>query len=250
MKLVSWNVNGLRSCLKKGFVDYCLQEGANVYCLQETKMEEGQAEFDLPGYERYWNSADKKGYSGTAIFTKAQPLSVVRDFGEDIHRHEGRVITAEYPDFTLVCCYTPNAQEGLKRLDYRMRWEEDFRAYLTELDRVKPVVLCGDLNVAHQEIDIKNPASNRRSAGFTDEEREAMTRLLDAGFADSFRMLHPVEVKYSWWSYRFRARARNAGWRIDYFLVSRRIADRVQAAGIHNEILGSDHCPVELVIDL
>ena len=247
MKLVSWNVNGLRSCLKKGFVDYCLQEGADVYCLQETKMEEGQAEFDLPGYERYWNSADKKGYSGTAIFTRAQPLSVVRDFGEDIHRHEGRVITAEYPDFTLVCCYTPNAQEGLKRLDYRMRWEEDFRAYLTELDRVKPVVLCGDLNVAHQEIDLKNPGPNRGNAGFSDEERAQMTALLSSGFTDTFRYLHPDAVgAYSWWSYRFNARKNNAGWRIDYFIVSDRLRSRVAAAEIRSDVLGSDHCPVVL----
>ena len=247
MKLVSWNVNGLRSCLKKGFVDYCLQEGADVYCLQETKMEEGQADFDLPGYERYWNSADKKGYSGTAIFTRAQPLSVVRDFGEDIHRHEGRVITAEYPDFTLVCCYTPNAQEGLKRLDYRMRWEEDFRAYLTELDRVKPVVLCGDLNVAHQEIDLKNPGPNRGNAGFSDEERAQMTALLSSGFTDTFRYLHPDAVgAYSWWSYRFNARKNNAGWRIDYFIVSDRLRSRVAAAEIRSDVLGSDHCPVVL----
>ena len=247
MKLVSWNVNGLRSCLKKGFVDYCLQEGADVYCLQETKMEEGQADFDLPGYERYWNSADKKGYSGTAIFTRAQPLSVVRDFGEDIHRHEGRVITAEYPDFTLVCCYTPNAQEGLKRLDYRMRWEEDFRAYLAELDRVKPVVLCGDLNVAHQEIDLKNPGPNRGNAGFSDEERAQMTALLSSGFTDTFRYLHPDAVgAYSWWSYRFNARKNNAGWRIDYFIVSDRLRSRVAAAEIRSDVLGSDHCPVVL----
>ena len=247
MKLVSWNVNGLRSCLKKGFADYCLQEGADVYCLQETKMEEGQADFDLPGYERYWNSADKKGYSGTAIFTRAQPLSVVRDFGGDIHRHEGRVITAEYPDFTLVCCYTPNAQEGLKRLDYRMRWEEDFRAYLTELDRVKPVVLCGDLNVAHQEIDLKNPGPNRGNAGFSDEERAQMTALLSSGFTDTFRYLHPDATgAYSWWSYRFNARKNNAGWRIDYFIVSDRLRSRVAAAEIRSDVLGSDHCPVVL----
>ena len=210
-------------------------------------MEEGQADFDLPGYERYWNSADKKGYSGTAIFTRAQPLSVVRDFGEDIHRHEGRVITAEYPDFTLVCCYTPNAQEGLKRLDYRMRWEEDFRAYLTELDRVKPVVLCGDLNVAHQEIDLKNPGPNRGNAGFSDEERAQMTALLSSGFTDTFRYLHPDATgAYSWWSYRFNARKNNAGWRIDYFIVSDRLRSRVAAAEIRSDVLGSDHCPVVL----
>ena len=247
MKLISWNVNGLRACLKKGFVDYCLREGADVYCLQETKMEEGQADFDLPGYHRYWNSADKKGYSGTAIFTRAQPLSVVRDFGEDIHRHEGRVITAEYPDFYLVCCYTPNAQEGLKRIEYRMQWEDEFRAYLLELDKTKPVVLCGDLNVAHQEIDLKNPGPNRGNAGFSDQERGKMTELLAAGFADTFRTLHPdVTGVYSWWSYRFNARKNNAGWRNDYFIVSQRLMARVTGAAIRTEVEGSDHCPVVL----
>ena len=209
-----------------------------------------QAAFDLPGYHRFWNSADKAGYSGTAIFTRREPLSVTYDFGPDIHRHEGRVITAEYEDFYLVCCYTPNSKDQLSRLDYRMEWEDAFRAYLLALDAKKPVILCGDLNVAHTEMDIKNAKTNRMSAGFTDQERAKMTELLAAGFADSFRVVHPDEVKYSWWSYRFHAREKNAGWRIDYFIVSRRIADRIRAAEIHNEIFGSDHCPVELQIDL
>ena len=247
MKLISWNVNGLRACLKKGFLEFCLSEDADVYCLQETKLQPGQVELDLPGYHQFWNSADKKGYSGTAIFTKAEPLSVTNDFGADIHRHEGRVITAEYPDFYLVCCYTPNAQDGLKRIDYRMQWEDDFRAYLLELDGNKPVVLCGDLNVAHKEIDLKNPGPNRGNAGFSDEEREKMTQLLDAGFVDTFRALYPDKTgAYSWWSYRFNARANNAGWRIDYFLVSRRLTDRVAAAEILSDVYGSDHCPVLL----
>ena len=250
MRLVSWNVNGLRACLGKGFLDFAARADADVICLQETKLQAGQLELDLPGYHQYWNYADKKGYSGTAVFTRVEPLEVTCGLGIDRHDHEGRVITAEFSDFYLVCCYTPNAQEGLARIDYRMEWEDDFREYLRELDGKKPVVLCGDLNVAHQEIDIKNPGSNRRSAGFTDEERAKMTALLEAGFADSFRLLHPEEVKYSWWSYRFRARARNAGWRIDYFLVSKRAADKIRAAEIHNEVLGSDHCPVELDIDL
>lgn len=213
-------------------------------------MRPEQAEFDLPGYERYWNSADKAGYSGTAVFTRQTPLSVTYDFGKEVHRHEGRVITAEYPEFYLVCCYTPNSKDQLSRLDYRMEWEDAFRAYLLALDAKKPVILCGDLNVAHTEMDIKNAKTNRMSAGFTDQERAKMTELLAAGFADSFRVVHPDEVKYSWWSYRFHAREKNAGWRIDYFIVSRRIADRIRAAEIHNEIFGSDHCPVELQIDL
>ena len=249
MKFISWNVNGLRACLKKGFLDFCLAEDADVYCLQETKLQPGQAEVDLPGYHQFWNSADKKGYSGTAIFTKEEPLSVTYDFGEDLHRHEGRVITAEYPDFYLVCCYTPNAQDGLKRIDYRMQWEDDFRAYLQELDGKKPVVLCGDLNVAHQEIDLKNPGPNRGNAGFSDEERGKMTELLEAGFVDTFRYLYPDRTgAYSWWSYRFNARANNAGWRIDYFIVSQRLRDRIAAADIYSEIPGSDHCPVALVL--
>ena len=249
MKLISWNVNGLRACLKKGFLDFCLAEDADVYCLQETKLQPGQVELDLPGYHQFFNSADKKGYSGTAIFTKAEPLSVTYDFGEDLHRHEGRVITAEYPEFYLVCCYTPNAQDGLKRIDYRMQWEDDFRAYLLELDRVKPVVLCGDLNVAHQEIDLKNPGPNRGNAGFSDQERQKMTQLLSSGFVDTFRYLYPDRTgAYSWWSYRFNARANNAGWRIDYFIVSQRLQERIAAADIYSEIPGSDHCPVALVL--
>lgn len=250
MKLVSWNVNGLRACLSHGFAESFAALDADVFCLQETKMQPGQADFHPEGYEEYFNPAEKKGYSGTACYCRARPLSVTMGVGQEAHDHEGRVITLEYPGFYLVNCYTPNSQEELRRLDYRMEWEDMFRAYLLELDRKKPVILCGDLNVAHQEIDIKNPGSNRRSAGFTDEERAKMTALLEAGFADSFRLLHPEEVKYSWWSYRFRARARNAGWRIDYFLVSKRAADKIRAAEIHNEVLGSDHCPVELDIDL
>ena len=250
MKLVSWNVNGLRSCLTKGFLEYVKNEDADVICLQETKLQPEQAVFELEGYHRYFYSAEKKGYSGTAVLTKEEPLSVVFGFGDDIHRHEGRVITAEYPDFYLVCCYTPNSQDGLKRLDYRMTWEDAFRAYLLGLDAKKPVILCGDLNVAHTEMDIKNAKTNRMSAGFTDQERAKMTELLAAGFADSFRVVHPDEVKYSWWSYRFHAREKNAGWRIDYFIVSQRIADKIRAAEIHNEVFGSDHCPVELDIDL
>ena len=250
MKLVSWNVNGLRACLSHGFAESFAALDADIFCLQETKMQPGQADFHPEGYQEYFCSAQKKGYSGTACYCRTKPLSVTMGVGEEAHDQEGRVITLEYPGFYLVNCYTPNSQDGLKRLDYRMEWEEMFRQYLLKLDAQKPVILCGDLNVAHQEIDIKNPDTNRRSAGFSDEERAAMTRLLESGFADSFRLLHPDEVKYSWWSYRFRARERNAGWRIDYFLVSRRMADKVRAAEIHNEIMGSDHCPVELVIDL
>ena len=250
MKLVSWNVNGLRACLSHGFAESFAALDADIFCLQETKMQPGQADFHPEGYAEYFYSAQRKGYSGTACYCREKPLSVTMGVGQEAHDQEGRVITLEYPAFYLVNCYTPNSQDGLKRLDYRMEWEEMFRAYLLKLDAPKPVILCGDLNVAHQEIDIKNPDTNRRSAGFTDEERAAMTRLLESGFADSFRLVHPDEVKYSWWSYRFRARERNAGWRIDYFLVSRRIADKVQAAEIHNEIMGSDHCPVELVMDL
>jgi exodeoxyribonuclease-3 len=247
MKLISWNVNGLRACLKKGFLDFCAETNADVYCLQETKMTADQADFDLPGYHRFWNSADKKGYSGTAVFTKEEPISVTYDHGDDIHRHEGRVITAEYSDFYLVCCYTPNAQDGLKRIDYRMTWEDDFRAYLQELDKVKPVILCGDLNVAHNEIDLKNPGPNRGNAGFSDQERGKMTELLAAGFTDSFRYLYPDKTgAYSWWSYRFNARANNAGWRIDYFIVSDRLRERIANADIYPEVFGSDHCPVVL----
>ena len=249
MKLISWNVNGLRACIGKGFLDFCALADADVYCLQETKLQAGQLELDLPGYHQYWNYADKKGYSGTAIFTKEEPLSVTYGFGDDLHRHEGRVITAEYPDFYLVCCYTPNAQDGLKRIDYRMLWEDDFREYLRELDGKKPVVLCGDLNVAHQEIDLKNPGPNRGNAGFSDQERGKMTELLEAGFVDTFRYLYPDKTgAYTWWSYRFNARKNNAGWRIDYFIVSRRLAEKIAGADIYSEIQGSDHCPVALTL--
>ena len=247
MKLASWNVNGLRSCLGKGFLDYVRAEDPDVICLQETKLQPEQAVFDLDGYHRYFHSADKKGYSGTAILTKAEPLSVTCDFGDDIHRHEGRIITAEYPDFYLVCCYTPNSQDGLKRLSYRMQWEDDLRAYLMALDKVKPVVYCGDLNVAHQEIDLKNPKSNRGNAGFSDEERAKMTELLSSGFTDTFRYLYPDATGiYSWWSYRFHARENNAGWRIDYFIVSDRLRERIAGAAIRTDVYGSDHCPVIL----
>lgn len=246
MKLVSWNVNGLRACVGKGFEDSFKALDADVFCLQETKMQEGQLDLQFPGYESYWNYADKKGYSGTAIYTRVKPLSVTMDMGIDQHDHEGRVIAAEYEKFYLVCVYVPNSQDELKRLDYRMQWEDDFRAYVTALAQKKGVIICGDLNVAHEEIDLKNPSSNRRNAGFTDEERGKFNELLSAGFIDSWRMLNPDTVKYSWWSYRFQARQRNAGWRIDYFLVSDSLRDSVTGAEIHNEILGSDHCPVEL----
>ena len=244
MRLVSWNVNGLRAALGKGFLESTASLDPDVICLQETKMKPEQADFELPGYHRFWNSADKAGYSGTAIFTRTEPLHVTYDFGEDIHRHEGRIITAEYAEFYLVCCYTPNSQDGLKRLEYRLEWEAALREYLMELDGIKPVVYCGDLNVAATEMDIKNPKANERNAGFTIEERTALKTLLDSGFADTFRRLHPEAIEYSWWSYRFRARERNAGWRIDYFLVSERLLPRVSAAEIHGEIMGSDHCPV------
>ena len=252
MKLISWNVNGLRACIKKGFLDFCREADGDVLCLQETKLQEGQVDLagELPGYRTYWNYADKKGYSGTAVFSKTEPLAVTYGFGEDIHRREGRVITAEYPDFYLVCCYTPNAQRGLTRIDYRMVWEDDFRAYLCELDRTKPVVLCGDLNVAHEEIDLKNPGPNRGNAGFSDQEREKMTALLGSGFVDTFRLLHPEETgAYSWWSYQFHARENNAGWRIDYFIVSQRLAERVKRAEILAQVMGSDHCPVLLELE-
>ena len=247
MKLVSWNVNGLRACLGKGFLDYIAAENPDIVCLQETKLQPEQAVFELDGYHRFFHSADKKGYSGTAVLTKEEPLSVTYDFGDDIHRHEGRIITAEYEDFYLVCCYTPNSQDELRRLDYRMQWEDDLRAYLKELDAKKPVVYCGDLNVAHTEIDLKNPKSNRQNPGFSDEERAKMTQLLDQGFVDSFRALYPDAVgAYSWWSYRFNARANNAGWRIDYFIVSERLRERIREAAIRSEVYGSDHCPVVL----
>ena len=251
MKLISWNVNGLRACLGKGFQDVFHTLDADMFCLQETKMQPGQAQVDCDGYEEYWYSAEKKGYSGTALFTKRKPLEVVCGIGMDQHDHEGRVITAEYEEFYLVTCYTPNSQSELARLPYRMQWEDDFRAYLLKLDAVKPVILCGDLNVAHEEIDLKNPKTNRKNAGFTDEERAKMTELLAAGFTDSFRHLHPDATDiYSWWSYRFKARQNNAGWRIDYFIVSDRIKDKIQKAEILTDIMGSDHCPVLLEIDL
>lgn len=249
-KLISWNVNGLRACEGKGFSESFRQLDANFFCLQETKMQQGQLDLSFDGYESYWNYADKKGYSGTAIFTRRKPINVTYGIGIDEHDHEGRVITLETEDFFLVDVYTPNSQDGLKRLDYRMKWEDDFRAYLMRLDGSKPVVVCGDMNVAHQEIDLKNPKSNRRNAGFTDEERQKFSQLLASGFTDTFRLLHPEQVTYSWWSYRFKAREKNAGWRIDYFVTSQRLDNHVKEAGIHNEIYGSDHCPVELVLDI
>ena len=248
MKLISWNVNGLRACEGKGFSEAFRALDADFFCLQETKMQEGQLDLAFEGYDSYWNYADKKGYSGTAIFTRLKPLSVSYGIGIDIHDHEGRVITLEMPEFYLVCVYVPNAQDGLKRLDYRMQWEDDFRAYLSGLSAKKGVIVCGDLNVAHNEIDLKNPSSNRHNAGFTDEERGKFNALLASGFIDSWRFLNPDTVKYSWWSYRFHARENNAGWRIDYFLVSDSIKDRIAGAEIHNDIFGSDHCPVELDI--
>ena len=247
MKFVSWNVNGLRACAGKGFADIFKSLDADFFCLQETKLQPGQIALEFDGYESFWHSADKKGYSGTAIYSRHRPLSVAYGIGIDDHDHEGRVITLEMEDFYLVEVYVPNSQDGLKRLDYRMRWDDDFREYLCALAGKKGVVVCGDFNVAHEEIDIKNAASNRRNAGFTDEERGQFSKLLSAGFTDSWRMQHPGEVKYSWWSYRFNARANNAGWRIDYFLVSSDLASRIVSTDIHNEIFGSDHCPVELV---
>ena len=247
MRLVSWNVNGLRACLGKGFEESFQGLDADVFCLQETKLQPGQVELALPGYRQYWNSAEKKGYSGTAVFTRQEPLEVTYGLGLPQHDTEGRVITCAFEDFYLVNCYTPNAQRGLTRLDYRMAWEDDFRAYLMELDKTRPVILCGDLNVAHQEIDLKNPKSNRGNAGFSDEEREKMTRLLSSGFADTFRALYPeVTGAYSWWSYMYHAREKNAGWRIDYFIVSERLLRQVADSVIHPEIYGSDHCPVAL----
>ena len=251
MKLISWNVNGLRAAMTKGFMDAFNELDADMFCLQETKLQPEQIEMVLPGYEQYWNSAVKKGYSGTAIFTRVKPLSVVNGIGIEEHDQEGRVITAEYDNFYLVTCYTPNSQRELARLDYRMTWEDAFRSYLLELDKKKPVILCGDLNVAHNEIDLKNPKTNRKNAGFSDEEREKMTELLGAGFTDTFRFLYPDAVDaYSWWSYRFHARENNAGWRIDYFIVSESLREHVREAAIHPEIFGSDHCPVELVLDI
>lgn len=250
MKFISWNVNGLRACMQKGFADYFAQVDADFFCLQETKLQEGQIHLELPGYEQYWCYAEKKGYSGTAIFTKHSPLRVRYGIGFPELDTEGRLITLEYPEFFLVTCYTPNAQRELARIDHRMRWEEAFREYLMGLDAQKAVVICGDLNVAHNEIDLKNPSSNRGNAGFSDQERGAFGKLLDSGFTDTFRYLYPDKTgAYSWWSYMFNARANNAGWRIDYFLVSDRLRDRIQGASIHADILGSDHCPVELELE-
>lgn len=242
MKLISWNVNGLRACVGKGFEEIFRQLDADFFCLQETKMQEGQLDLAFEGYESYWNYADKKGYSGTAIFTKHHPVSVTYGMGIDEHDHEGRVITLEMDDFYLVTVYTPNAQDGLRRLAYRMTWDDDFRKYVDVLDKKKPVIVCGDMNVAHQEIDLKNPKTNHKNAGFTDEEREKFTLLLGDGFIDTFRELHPEDIVYSWWSYRFKAREKNAGWRIDYFLASERMMQNIEGAGIHTEIYGSDHC--------
>ena len=250
MRFISWNVNGLRACTGKGFAESFGLLDADFFCLQETKMQAGQLDLQFPGYESYWNYADKKGYSGTAIYTRHKPLSVTYGLGIDEHDHEGRVITLEMEQFFLVTVYTPNSQDGLRRLEYRMQWEEDFRNYLLKLDAQKPVIVCGDMNVAHNEIDLKNPSTNRHNAGFTDEERAKFTTLLDSGFTDTFRSLYPEQITYSWWSYRFQARAKNAGWRIDYFLVSNRLREAVQDAAIHTEIFGSDHCPVELTLNL
>lgn len=248
MKFISWNVNGLRACVGKEFEQQFKDLDADFFCLQETKMQAGQLDLSFPGYESYWNYADKKGYSGTAIYTKHKPLSVTYGIEIDEHDHEGRVITLEMDDFYLVTVYTPNSQDGLRRLEYRMKWEDDFQAYLHKLDEKKPVIVCGDMNVAHQEIDLKNPKTNHKNAGFTDEEREKMTQLLSNGFIDTFRTLYPEQVTYSWWSYRFRAREKNTGWRIDYFLISERLKDRLEDAKIHTEIMGSDHCPVEIIL--
>lgn len=250
-KLISWNVNGIRACAGKGFMDFFNSIDADIFCIQESKMQEGQLTLDMPGYYQYWNYADKKGYSGTAIFTKEKSLSETKGIGIDEHDHEGRVITLEYENFYMVTVYTPNSQNELARLDYRMKWEDDFRAYLKKLEENKPVIVCGDMNVAHNEIDLKNPKTNRKNAGFTDEEREKMTVLLDDGFIDTFRYFYPDQGNiYSWWSYRFKAREKNAGWRIDYFLTSESLKDKLVDAKIHTDIMGSDHCPVELDIDL
>ncbi|MEY8338669.1 exodeoxyribonuclease III [Lachnospiraceae bacterium 62-35] len=249
-KLISWNVNGLRACVGKGFLDYFKEADADIFCLQETKLQEGQIDLKLEGYYQYWNYAEKKGYSGTALFTKEEPLSVTYGMGIDEYDHEGRVITAGFPDYYVVTCYTPNSQDGLARLPYRRGWNKAFLVYLKKLEKDKPVIFCGDLNVAHKEIDLKNPKTNRKNAGFSDEEREDFTALLDAGFIDTFRYFYPeAEGIYSWWSYRFNARAKNAGWRIDYFCVSQCLKDRLKSALIHTEVMGSDHCPVELVIN-
>lgn len=250
MKFISWNVNGLRACVTKGFLDYFKAADADIFCLQETKLQPGQIQLELPGYHQYWNSAEKKGYSGTAVFTKQEPLSVAYGIGMEEHDHEGRVITLEFPDYYVVTVYTPNSQRELTRLDYRMRWEDDFLSYLKRLEEKKPVIFCGDLNVAHQEIDLKNPKTNRKNAGFTDEERAKMTALLEDGFIDTFRYFYPDRTGiYSWWSYQFQARAKNAGWRIDYFIVSEGLKERLKDAFIDTEIMGSDHCPVGLILE-
>lgn len=250
MKFISWNVNGLRACIQKGFLDFFNSIDADFFCIQESKLQAGQIDLDLPDYHQYWNYAEKKGYSGTAIFAKNEPLSVSYGIGIEEHDREGRVITLEYDNFYLVTCYTPNSQNELKRLPYRMQWEDDFREYLKTLDAKKPVILCGDLNVAHNEIDLKNPKTNRKNAGFSDEERAKMTELLSSGFTDTFRYFYPdAEGIYSWWSYRFKSREKNAGWRIDYFITSKRINDKLKKAAIHTDVLGSDHCPVEVDIE-
>lgn len=249
MKLISWNVNGIRACVQKGFLDFFNEVDADIFCIQESKLQEGQINLELEGYHQYWNYAEKKGYSGTAIFTKKEPISVYYGLGIEEHDREGRVITLEFEDSYMITVYTPNSQNGLARLDYRMKWEEDFKNYLKNLEKTKPVIVCGDLNVAHKEIDLKNPTTNRKNAGFTDEEREKFTELLNAGFIDTFRYFYPdTKGIYSWWSYRFNARKNNAGWRIDYFITSESLKDRLESAKIHTEILGSDHCPVELII--
>ena len=249
MKFISWNVNGIRACVTKGFLDYFKEVDADIFCLQETKLQEGQIDLNLEGYYEYWNYAQKKGYSGTAIFTKKKPISVAYGMNIEEHDNEGRVITLEFEDFYFITVYTPNSQNELKRLDYRMKWEDDFREYLKKLDAIKPVIVCGDLNVAHQEIDLKNPKTNRKNAGFTHEEREKLSILLNDGFIDTYRYFNPKKENiYSWWSYRLNARKNNSGWRIDYFLVSENLKDRLVSADIHTEILGSDHCPVELII--
>ena len=250
MKLISWNVNGLRAAMQKGFMDFFAEADADIFALQETKLSEGQLSLDLPGYCQFWNYAEKKGYSGTAVFAKKEPLSVKMGMGIEKHDHEGRVITLEYPDFYFITVYTPNSQEGLKRLAYRMEWEDDFLAYVRELEKTKPVIWCGDLNVAHREIDLKNPKTNRMNAGFTDEERDKMTAVLESGHIDTFRYFHPDEAgAYAWWSYRFRAREKNAGWRIDYFIVSESLKDRLRDAVIRSDVYGSDHCPVGLFLE-
>lgn len=251
MKLISWNVNGIRACVQKGFTEYMMAQDADIFCIQESKMQKGQLELQLDGYYQYWNYAEKKGYSGTAIFTKREPIDVTYGIGIEEHDHEGRVITLEYESFYMVTVYTPNSQNELARIDYRMKWEDDFREYLSAFAKNKPVILCGDLNVAHKEIDLKNPKANRNNAGFSDQEREKFTALLEAGFIDTYRYFYPDQTDiYSWWSYRFRAREKNAGWRIDYFLVSKELEEQLMDARIHTEVTGSDHCPVELLVDL